>query len=65
MTFEIRASGLPRGRDRSWARGDPPEPQWASAAAVGPGAVRGVWGGGPPDPQWAITVAATGLGARG
>ena len=39
-----------------------PDPQWATAAAVGPGAVREAWGGGLPGPQWA-TVAAVGPGA--
>ena len=40
-----------------------------SAAAVGPGAVRGAWGGGPPEPQWATAAAAMasaeGPGGRG
>ena len=26
----------------------PPEPRWATAAALGPGAVRGAWGGAAP-----------------
>ena len=48
-----------------WDRGEvPPEPQWATAAAVGPGAVRGAWGRGPPELQWA-TAAAAAVGPGG
>ena len=40
-----------------------PKPQWASAAAVGLGAVGGAWGVGPPEPKWAAAAAAVGPGA--
>ena len=51
----------PQGPGPSKGPGGPPEPQWGTAAAVRPGAVRRAWGGAP-KPQWATAAAAVGPG---